>query len=187
MKHTFYLLSTVLLFWSCSSSVPISKQPSAELSQNASNPTSTEEVNTRSSGLNLEQYRSSLSDTYTSRSNNVPAGYSKLKLLDESENEKDLYEGFRVQIYSGQSVALADTVASIFRAWSDTTIIGYQAETYTFFKAPYYRVHVGDFHDRKRAIYFSNLLKRRFKDAWVVYDRVNPYETPSDTSFIYTK
>lgn len=107
--------------------------------------------------------------------------------MDESENETDMFEGYRVQIYSGQNVAMADTIASIFRAWSDTTIVGYQADTYTFFKAPYYRVHVGDFHERNRAIYFSNILKRRFRDAWVVYDRIDPWKIPADTTDIYTK
>lgn len=132
------------------------------------------------------QYQSSLSDTYTYRTNEIPEAYARLKVeKEEEEDEKDLYEGYRVQIYSGQDVALADTVAMQFRAWSDTTIVGYQADTYTFFKSPYYRVHVGDFHDRNKAIYFSNLLKRRFRDSWVVYDRVNPWNVPSDTTYIY--
>ena len=100
------------------------------------------------------------------------------------EKEVDLFEGYRVQIFSGLNPALADTAAKRFRAWSAANIQGYQAETYTFFKAPYYRVHVGDFHDRIRAIEFSNLLKRRFRDSWVVYDRVNPYNVPADTVFI---
>lgn len=129
---------------------------------------------------------SSLSDTYLNRRNEIPAGYARIKEEIE-EKETDLFEGYRVQIYSGPDVALADTTAKHFRVWSAANIDGYVPETYTFFKPPHYRVHVGDFHDREKAIEFSNLLKRRFRDSWVVYDRVNPYNVPADTTMIYIK
>ncbi len=129
-------------------------------------------------------FLSSLSDTYLNRRNEIPAGYARIK-EEMKEKETDLFEGYRVQIYSGADIALADTIAKHFRVWSSANIDGYIAETYTFFKPPHYRVHVGDFHDRERAIEFSNLLKRRFRDSWVVYDRVNPYNVPADTTMIY--
>ncbi len=122
---------------------------------------------------------SNLSDSYSSFENRIPDEYSQIK--QQKEVERDLTKGYRIQIYSGQNVLDADTVASTFRAWSDTTITGYQAETYTFFKTPYYRVHVGDFHDRERAFNFSKLVKRLFRDAWVVYDTVDPFSVPEDT------
>ena len=131
-------------------------------------------------------YLSSLSDTYFNRKNEIPTEYAELK-KEIVEEEKDLYEGYRIQIFSGQNVALADTAAKRFRVWSAENIDGYQAQTYTFFKAPYYRVHVGDFHDREDAIEFSNLLKRRFRDSWVVYDRVNPWNVPADSVQIIIK
>ncbi|MCG8372753.1 MAG: SPOR domain-containing protein, partial [Balneolales bacterium] len=125
------------------------------------------------------RYLSSLSDTYFNRTNEIPEEYAELKVVTiEEPDEEDLFEGYRVQIYSGQDVALADTAAKHFRSWSSMYIEGYQAETYTFFKAPFYRVHVGDFHNRERALEFSNLLKRRFRDSWVVYDRVIPWNVP---------
>ena len=46
---------------------------------------------------------------------------------------------------------------------------------------------MGDFHNRPKAIQFSNLLKKRFRDSWVVYDRVNPYNVPADTVQIKLK
>jgi len=125
---------------------------------------------------------SSLSDIYSSNNNDLPKVYSSIK--KEKEVEVDMTKGFRIQIYSGQDVFEADTAASTFRAWSDTTLVGYQAETYTFFKAPYYKVHIGDFHDRTRALKFSKMVKRLFRDAWVVYDTVNPYLVPEDTTEI---
>lgn len=184
-KYTFLI---VLIFaFACSSSQQIN-DPTNSNSENTEEPNT--DSNTPAPSLDnesyLDQYRSSLSDTYSNRSNDIPEEYLRIKIEDDSEEETDMFEGYRVQIYSGQNVALADTIASIFRIWSDTTIVGYQADTYTFFKAPYYRVHVGDFHKRDRAIYFSNLLKRRFRDAWVVYDRIDPYKIPSDTTDIYS-
>lgn len=123
---------------------------------------------------------SNLSDTYSSNDNTVPQEFSEIK--KEVKEDVDLTKGFRIQIYSGQDVSEADTVASKFRTWSDTEIVGYQAETYTFFKAPYYRVHIGDFHNRQQALTFSKMVKRLFKDAWVVYDTVDPYLVPDDTT-----
>lgn len=137
------------------------------------------------SNLNLEDYRTQLSDAYAYRENKIPDAFNQIRV--EQEEEKDLYEGYRIQIYSGQSVVEADTMAGNFRAWADTTIVGYQPDTYTFFRTPFYRVHVGDFHERDRAIQFSNIVKRYFKDAWVVYDRVNPARVPADTTVIETQ
>lgn len=138
-----------------------------------------------SSASLLETMRTQLSDSYAYRENVIPEAFAQIKV--EKEEKQNLYEGYRIQIYSGQDVALADAMAASFRAWADTTIAGYQPETYVFFRTPYYRVHVGDFHDRDRAISFSNIVKRYFRDAWVVYDKVNPFYVPADTTVIETK
>ena len=182
------LVSFIVLFFACSTSESIvEKLPSSDLSISTNKEIndndeiqSQVETNTISETLVEYPYLSNLSDTYFNRLNTIPEGYSKIKSEIEAK-EVDLFEGFRVQIFSGQNPALADTVAKRFRAWSAASIDGYQAETYTFFKAPYYRVHIGDFHNRNKAIQFSNLLKRRFRDSWVVYDRVNPYNIPADS------
>lgn len=190
MKKAFYLFISLLIL-SCSSSENTTSTIETNVPVNDDVVTvsdNTEPLNTERSGLDLNQYRSSLSDAYSTKKNEIPAAFERIKVEKEDDDEeKDLYQGYRVQIYSGQNVALADTAATHFRAWSDTTIVGYQAKTYTFFKAPYYRVHVGDFHDRSKAIEYSNILKRRFRDSWVVYDRVNPWMVPADTVVISVK
>lgn len=135
--------------------------------------------------LDLEKFRTQLSDAYAYRENEIPEAFNRIRV--EQKQERNIYEGYRIQIYSGSNVTTADTLARNFRAWSDTTIVGYQANTYVFFRAPYYRVHVGDFHERERAITYSNIVKRYFKDAWVVYDRVNPRNVPADTVVIQTQ
>lgn len=135
--------------------------------------------------VTVEHLRTKLSDAYSLRTNEIPAAFAKIKTVTEEITNPD--EGFRIQIYSGQQVSQADTIAARFRAWADTTITGYQPETYIFFRTPYYRVHVGDFHNRDKAISFSNLVKRAFRDAWVVHDRVEPANVPSDTIQIKIK
>lgn len=186
-----YILPILLLLVACSSSEPVIQSipiqednlPTTE-SVNLDDDVSSKSEEVEESNSEIEYpHLSSLSDTYFNRQNEIPKAFSRIKKEIE-EKEVDLFEGYRVQIFSGLNPALADTAAKRFRAWSAANIQGYQAETYTFFKAPYYRVHVGDFHDRIRAIEFSNLLKRRFRDSWVVYDRVNPYNVPADTVFI---
>lgn len=129
--------------------------------------------------LTLQDMRSRLSDSYSNRTNEIPEYFTRKKT--EREVIFNPNEGFRIQIYSGQSVEMADKIASRFRTWADTTIANYLPQTYTFFRTPYYRVHVGDFHDRERAILFSNIVKRAFPDAWVVHDRVEPANVPADT------
>lgn len=125
------------------------------------------------------------SDFYANLRHGIPDELSANSKLESTGSvEKNLYEGFRIQIYSGPSPSIADTVAKEFRTWSTQYITGYSPETYTFFKAPYYRVHVGDFHDRTRAYSTSQIIKRQFPDAWVVYDRVVPWNVPSDSVLI---
>ncbi|MEX0845044.1 MAG: SPOR domain-containing protein [Balneolaceae bacterium] len=137
------------------------------------------------SNVNLENLRTQLSDAYAYRENQIPEAFNQVRI--EQKVEKNLYEGYRIQIYSGQDVANADTIAAHFKAWADTTITGYYPDTYVFFRTPYYRVHVGDFHERNQAIKFSNMVKRFFSDAWVVYDKVNPNKVPADTTVIEMK
>ncbi len=167
-----FLATTLAIAFACSSA----EQLATEASTNA-NETSSESKPEGNEASHL--LISSLSDSYASRSNELPDVFTKIK--QKKEVEIDLTKGFRIQIYSGQNVFDADTIASQFRAWSDTTITGYQADTYTFFKTPYYRVHVGDFHNQEKALKFSRLVKRAFRDAWVVYDTVDPFRVPEDT------
>lgn len=127
----------------------------------------------------LNANRSSLRDLHVTQLNDLPE-----KLTQEHvtrEGRVDSTAGFRIQILSTRNVALADSVAGRFRVWADSTISGYQADTYQFFQQPFYKVHVGDFLDRRRAIEYSRLVQRRFPDAWVVHDRIEPRRVPADT------
>jgi hypothetical protein len=174
LKISLNILVIGTLFFACTSSHSTTSDSEYEESETSESASVDSEISDSESAL-----ISRLSDTYSANNNDIPKEFARIK--KETEVEVYLTKGYRIQVYSGQDVFEADTIASRFRAWSDTTIVGYQAETYTFFKTPYYRVHVGDFHDRDKALEFSKLVKRLFRDAWVVYDTVDPYLVPADT------
>jgi len=129
----------------------------------------------------LNDNRSKLSDLYATQRQDMPEAFLKKKSSNESINN-DPFDGYRIQIISTRDVDRADSVANQFKMWADTTIAGYNARTYVFFKQPFYKVHVGDFHKRNMADDFTKLVKRNYPEAWVVHDRINPTDVPSDTT-----
>lgn len=129
----------------------------------------------------LKNNRSKLSDVYATQRQDMPKAFLKKSSTDEAINS-DPFDGYRIQIISTKNMQLADSVADQFRVWSDTTITGYSAKAYVFFKQPFYKVHVGDFHNREHAYDFTKLIKRKYPEAWVVHDRINPSDVPSDSS-----
>ncbi len=177
-RTSFLIIGSFLLFsWSCSTPQPLTTPSDNTIStdiETAPNLSSSDNT-LNQDGLLI----SSLGDLYASQENEIPAVFERIKTY--KEQEFDVSKGYRIQIYSGESVAEADTIASKFRGWINNSIEGYQAETYTFFKSPHYRVHVGDFHNREQALSYSRLVKGQFKDAWVVYDTVDPFMVPADT------
>lgn len=174
------ILMLSLLHISCTGSKESSKDMPAQTES-----TGEGEKTSPSTNLLLEKTRTQLSDSYASWTNDIPEAFQRVPV--NREVERNIYEGFRIQIYSGENVADADTVAGRFRVWADSTMADYQPETYVFFKTPYYRVHVGDFHHRDKAEKFSRIVKRYFREAWVVYDEVDPSYVPADTVLIRTR
>lgn len=130
----------------------------------------------------LADNRSFLSDRYAVLEQDIPEIF--LREVAREELEIDPYAGFRVQILSTRSVSEADSVRDEFHAWANERIDGYAAEAYIYFRQPNYRVRTGDFQDRNAAIEFSRLVKNRYPEAWVVHDRIEPQNVPSDTTII---
>lgn len=128
----------------------------------------------------LDANRSSLSDVFNSQQHDMPAHLTE-KASPERKVARDPHEGFRIQILSTRNMELADSVSVQYRTWADTTITGYKGKAYVSFKQPFYKVHIGDFQDRERAIRYSRLIKKKYPDAWVVHDRIEPDSAPADT------
>lgn len=128
----------------------------------------------------LAAYRNALGDVYTVYVHDMPEAF--LRNYEQAPTvERNPFDGYRIQIISTRNVAMADSTARKFRVWADTTLAGHIPEAYVQFQQPYYKVQVGDFHDRDRANRFSRMVKRQFPDAWVVHDQVNPSLVPADS------
>lgn len=132
--------------------------------------------------LLLAYHRSHLSDRFATLEPDIPELF--LRESEREQREIDPYAGFRVQILLTRDVAEADSVRDDFRAWANERIEGYEAEAYVYFRQPNYRVRTGDFRDRDAAIEFSRIVKNRYPEAWVVHDRIEPENVPSDTTVI---
>ena len=129
----------------------------------------------------LDDTRSSLSDVYLTQKQDIPDIYLKADSAGE-RIYRNPYDGYRIQILSTRNVERADSVANSFRMWSDSTISGYAADAYVSFRQPHFKVHVGDFQLRDQANRFSRLIKKRYPDAWVVHDKIEPSDVPADTA-----
>lgn len=127
----------------------------------------------------LTRTRNRLSDVHFTLQHDVPDAFLK---VDTTENIYfNPFEGYRIQILSSREVHVADSVSTQFRLWADTTLTGYTPKAYVFFKQPYYKVHVGDFQSRDKANILSRIIKKKYPEAWVVHDRIDPGSVPADT------
>lgn len=175
------ILLTILLSLGCTATKQAAddrEDPARDVSQDT---TRADAQNLTSLQTTLANTRSKLSDVYTSQKHDMPDFLQKQDSSDESINSNP-FDGYRIQIISTRDQPLADSVANKFRAWSDSTISGYTAKAYVFFRQPYYKVHIGDFQERDSANRFFQLIKRKYPDAWVVHDRINPANVPADTT-----
>ncbi len=120
--------------------------------------------------IDFRSYRSSLRDQYAHVQTSVPDAY-----LDAGEEEERRISnsGFRVQIASTRDMSEADQYQEDFTAWADTLDFDAKPESYISFRQPNYRVHVGDFLSRSDAIAFSEIVKQKFEEAWVVRDQID--------------
>ncbi|TVQ65680.1 MAG: SPOR domain-containing protein [Balneolaceae bacterium] len=130
----------------------------------------------------LYENRTHMADRFSVIEPEIPETFLREAAVDDRVIDETA--GYRVQIISTRDVAHADSIRDGFRVWALDRIEGYEPGAYIIFRQPYYRVRVGDFNDRRMAIDFSNLLKNRYPDAWIVHDRIDPELTPADTSVI---
>ncbi|MCH8494861.1 MAG: hypothetical protein LAT57_04420 [Balneolales bacterium] len=122
-------------------------------------------------GFNIEEYRVRPENIFYSNENNIPEVFE----IDESSmSEAQRNAGFRVQIISTQDVRLVEEMRREFSEWMYQDIPEYEPETYILFRQPFFRLHVGNFRSRTEAIEFSTFVKRKYPDAWVVHDQIDP-------------
>jgi hypothetical protein len=173
-------LVIVIMMWGCSSSEPLvdeDGQPLIDVDDEMAADYLSGEYS--EDEWLLITTRSKLSDAYAVAEHEVPDLF--FEEVVEDEIEEDIFAGYRVQIISTRDVNLADSLKSDFEVWADTTFANTSPRAYIHFRQPFYRVHVGDFNNRQRAIEFSRMIKWKFNDAWTVYDRINPYRVLPDS------
>lgn len=127
----------------------------------------------------LDQNRNSLAELQRSEQLEIPRAFLK-EDTTRSSTDNNPYQGYRIQLISTRNIQRADTTAESFNQWISEHIPDYRAKSYITFKQPYYKVHVGDFQNRMRAIQFTKLIKKKYPDAWVVPDEINPGSVPPD-------
>lgn len=174
------LLVICLLYISCSASEPASRGDGGE--DDMRDEFDAELGVSEEFASLLETSRSDLTDQFSVKQHDMPEQF--LKEIVVEERETDEYAGYRIQILSTRDVSLADSTKLNFQVWADSTFQHYTPEAYIFFRQPQYRVHVGDFREREKAIQLSRYLKSRYPDAWVVHDRIDPESVPADTTRI---
>lgn len=126
--------------------------------------------------VNLSQYRSHLSDVYSTMENKVPEAFKPLPSQKEHVISNN---GYRVQIVSTGEKNKAEKLLHNFNDWIfQQNDIPYKAMAYIIFKQPFYRVQIGDFTNKEKAIDYSRKLKRKYPGAWVVQTKINPDNTP---------
>lgn len=75
-------------------------------------------------------------------------------------------EGFRVQVYAGNSMETANSVrGEVIKSFNDYPV-------YQLWSAPHFRVRVGDYLSRSDAMRDLNRLKAKFPGAYIVPDKV---------------
>lgn len=107
------------------------------------------------------------------------------QLLDGRVEEQSMktVDGYRIQIFSSQNKREADQRANDVIAWWNASRddsefeASYPGNTaqppvYIVFRQPYYRVRLGNFAERKEALAFTQIVAKRFPDAFVLPDRV---------------
>lgn len=129
-------------------------------------------------GYNYEEYLFKPELAFHSVENSIPEPFQ----VDVSISQANANAGFRVQVISTQDVSLAENIRTEYNNWLDEEAPEYNANAYILFRQPFYRLHVGDFRSRADAIEFAQVVKRKFPDAWVVFDTINPNSITTRTA-----
>jgi len=159
------LLLSGLLLNSCAGPSVATQEPVTESAETVA------PVSSYTFDFDIDALRITPDAIFYTRDNQIPAVFQ----VDQSGlSEAQRNAGFRVQIISTSDVRLAENVQREFNTWLGENLPNYDPETYIQFRQPFYRLHVGNFFSRSDAIEFNNIIKRRFPDAWVVHDIIDP-------------
>jgi hypothetical protein len=166
-SKTFLIVTLFISIVGCSTTKPVVSDQKEEITPQE---TVFEEMVT---SVDLNQFRIRPESVFISVENSIPEEFQ----VEESQTAvTNPNSGFRIQIISTADVSIAERLQREFVEWQSAELHDYEAATYLQFRQPFYRLHVGNFRSRAQAIEFSRVVKRKFPDAWVVFDTIDPTE-----------
>jgi hypothetical protein len=123
--------------------------------------------------IDYASVRARTDDPLQSVANPFPDDY---RVVTRGSTVSDNRQGFRIQILSTQNRDDAEIMLENYKIWLASQQLDINPKGYIQFRAPFFRVHVGDFYDRNLALDLVTRMKGQFPDAWVVADTVDPTE-----------
>lgn len=176
--HKFvYITVLTLVLYSCAGTSAVVIEPDAEEAAPV------ESTPAYAFAFDISTYRITADAVFYTRENEIPEVF---QVDQRGLTEMQRNAGFRVQIISTSDVRLVEELQREFLKWMDEFVPDYDPETYIQFRQPFYRLHVGNFFSRADAITLNTIIKRKYPDAWVVHDVIDPDaithpNPPSDT------
>ena len=85
--------------------------------------------------------------------------------------ERKAYPGWRVQIFlssARDARAKAEQIKKIFETQHP------EYGVYLAYKAPFFKVRVGDFRTKNEAVKFKNKIQKQFSECWIIEDQIYP-------------
>lgn len=117
--------------------------------------------------------RAKMDDPLRSVSNAFPEDY---KFVTSGNTSQRSRQGFRVQLISTQNREDAEIMLESYKIWLASQRFDHNPKGYILFRAPFFRVHIGDYYERPMAMDLVQRMKAQFPDAWVVADTIDPEE-----------
>ena len=123
--------------------------------------------------IDYSTVRAKANDPLPSVVNPYPAEYKTTRTGSSARTSR---QGYRVQLLSTQVRMEAEVMLENYTIWLASQRFSHPPKGYVQFKAPFFRVHIGDFYERNDALQLVKRLKNQFPDAWVVADTIDPEE-----------
>ncbi|MCC5933084.1 MAG: SPOR domain-containing protein [Balneolales bacterium] len=121
----------------------------------------------------LAELRLSPKDRFRTFELSVPEAF---QLTEEELQRAQSNRGFRIQLFTTENVAEADSMSLLYYDWAaeyEDLPFAIVPEAYVTFRQPFYRVRVGDFRRRSDANAYLAILRAHFPGAWVVIDTID--------------
>lgn len=118
---------------------------------------------------------SSINSTYYGGTVNIYQDPSINALIDKNIriNKKNKVQGYRIQIFSGSGTSARVEANDIRREFIDYFPELDSTTIYFDYKAPYFKVVIGDFRNKNEAFQEYHQIKSKFEGAYIIKSKIN--------------